>query len=147
MNELKSAYENDFHHWIEQHIELLRTGRVLELDTEHLIEELEGMANRDKNALISHCKILLTHLLKWPFQQHDFTENNNIILEQRSEIHDLLENIPSLKNQLAMAVTKAYPKAVILAAKETGLDKNSFPVQCPYSVGQLLDDEFYPVVD
>lgn len=153
MNDLQLEYEQDFHRWIERHIELLRTGNIAELDREHLIEELEGMANRDKNALVSHLKILLMHLLKWQFQLSEFKERwseftgkswRNTILEQRSEIHDQLESIPSLKNQLADLVVKAYPKAVNLAVMETGLPRKTFPLDCPYSVKQLLDDDFYP---
>jgi hypothetical protein len=153
MNDLTLSYEKDYHQWIEQHIQLLKTGQWQELDTVHLIEELEGMANRDKHALISHFKILILHLLKWEFQRADLHDRweeftgkswRNTIIEQRSEIQDLLEQIPSLKNALNDSIIRAYPKAVLLAAKETGLDKNHFPTHCPYTVEQILDDDFYP---
>ena len=49
-----------------------------------------------------------------------------------------------MQNYLEDALQKAYPKAVSLAKKETGL--NCFPKQCPYQVQQILDDNFYPTI-
>jgi hypothetical protein len=153
MNTLALEYEQDFHSWIEKHINLLKTGNVNDLDKEHLIEELEGMANRDRNELVSHFKILIAHLLKWQFQLNQLNDRwsefkggswKATIIEQRSEIQDQLESIPSLKRSLEEAVIKAYPKAVSLAAKETGFPPKTFPKECPYSVEQLLGDDFYP---
>ena len=151
--ELKREYEQDFHHWIEHHITLLRSGRFNEIDVEHLIEELESMAGRDRNELVSRLKILIAHLLKWQFQLQQLNEQwqefdgrswRRSIIEQRSQLADLLENIPSLKHHLSESVNLAYPKAVNLAIDETKLPKSLFPKTCPYTVEQLVDKEFYP---
>lgn len=153
MSTLATEYEHNFESWVNQHIALLQAGRVNELDVEHLIEELAGMAKRDRNELVSHLVILLAHLLKWEFQWRQLSEAwqqfsgkswQHSILEQRYRIQAQLENSPSLKNYLAEAVDKAYPKAVILAAKETQLPISEFPTICPYLIEQLLDDDFYP---
>jgi len=148
MNTLSLEYEQDFPGWINQHIAWLKAGQF-----HQLIEELEGMANRDRNELVSHLKILMAHLLKWQFQLKQLSERweefkgsswRTSMVEQRSEIQDQLENNPSLKSHLTEAMTKAYPKAVLLAVKETGLPMKIFPKDSPYSITQLLDDDFYP---
>jgi len=150
---LHTDYEQHFEHWVAQHIALLKAGRVHELDIEHLIEELTGMARRDRNELISHLIILLAHLLKWEYQLRQLTDAweqfsgkswHNSILEQRYQMIEQLENTPSLKNFLDQAITQAYPKAVSLAADETGLPNTHFPPLCPYTVAQILDKTFYP---
>lgn len=150
---LKLEYEKDFHQWIEQHIQILRENRFNELDVDHLIDELEGMAGRDRNELVSRLKILIAHLLKWQFQLKQLNELwekfkgsswRQSIIEQRSQIADLLENILSLKRNLHDAVMIAYPKAVNLTVDETGLSKTTFPHECPYTIEQLLDKAFYP---
>ncbi|BAP54684.1 hypothetical protein THII_0387 [Thioploca ingrica] len=98
----KLEYEQDFHQWIEHHITLLRDGRLNEIDVEHLIEELEGMAGRDRNELVSRLKILIAHLLKWQFQLQQLSERwkefdgrswQRSIIEQRSEIADQLGRV------------------------------------------------------
>ncbi|BAP54519.1 hypothetical protein THII_0222 [Thioploca ingrica] len=151
--ELKREYEQDFHQWIEHHITLLRSGRFNEIDVEHLIEELEGMAGRNKHELISRLIGLIAHLLKWQFQLKQLSERwqefdgrswRRSIIEQRYQIAYLLESIPSLTNYLSESVNLAYPKAVNLAIDETKLPKSLFPKTCPYTVEQLIDKEFYP---
>ncbi len=64
----QSLYDTDFNSWIHAHILLLKEARFAELDTIHLIEELEDMAKRDQRALISNFRIVIAHLLKWQYQ-------------------------------------------------------------------------------
>ncbi|OQW92022.1 MAG: hypothetical protein BWK78_02935 [Thiotrichaceae bacterium IS1] len=146
-------YEKDFYGWVTHHIELLKQRKFDEVDLDILIEELESMSVQDKNTLASRFIILIAHLLKWQYQFNQLNERwNNFtgaswqgsIREQRIKIEFQLENSPSLKNYLNEAVAKAYPKAVALAAKETGISKTIFPNECPYSLEQLLNDNFYP---
>ena len=151
--DLKHEYEQDFHQWIEHHITLLREGRFSEIDTDHLIEELEGMVRRDRDELISRLVILIAHLLKWQFQLNQLSERwqefdgrswRRSIIEQRNEILRQLRNQPSLKSYLLNAVIEAYPDAVKIARQETKLALSVFPKECPYSTEQLLDEDFYP---
>lgn len=55
-----------------------------------------------------------------------------------------LEDNPSLKSKLDESLRNAYKIARVKAARETGLDKKTFPVGHPYTFDQLMDDEFYP---
>jgi len=153
MNALALEYERDFHSWIEKNIHLLKTGQVHDLDKEHLIEELEGMANRDRNELVSHLIILIAHLLKWQFQFDQLSELYQnfrgaswraTIAEQRKQITRQIKLNPSLKSFFAQAIIESYTDAVDLAVDETGLPESAFPQNCPYSIEQLLDKTFYP---
>ena len=56
----------------------------------------------------------------------------------------LLEESPGLKGYLSEAVTKAYPQAMELAARESELLIETFPGPCPYSEPQILDPYFLP---
>ncbi len=148
-----SMYEQNFQQWVEQHITFLKTGRLQELDIEHLIEELENMARRDKHELINHLIILLAHLLKWEFQLQQLSEMwgafegkswRNTILEQRAQINRQLAFTPSLKSFLNTAIEEAYSAAVQLAVDETNLPLTTFPTDCPYTAERILDKLFYP---
>ena len=148
---LKQEYDSNFENWVSQHIDLLKAKQWQAMDVEHLIEELEGLAKRDRNELVSHLVILLAHLLKWQFQLNQLSERwseftgkswKTSIIEQRYRIQEQLDNYPSLKSYLDDALVRAYPKAISLAKKETGL--SDFPQVCPYTIEQLLDSDFYP---
>jgi hypothetical protein len=145
MNTLVGLYEQDIHAWTRKTAELLRQRRFDELDADHLAEELETMSRRDRHELISRLKILLGHLLKWQFQpNHRSSSWRGSMVEQRLQLRDLLQFSPSLKPFLAEAMIAAYPDAVILAVKETGLAKTVFPDACPYTQAQCMDDDFFP---
>ena len=146
-------YEHDFNAWIYQQISLLKAGKTDEIDVEHLIEELEDMGKSNLRELESRFIILIAHLLKWQFQLATLeTQWQNFegkswrktIIEQRSQISNLLEEMPSLKQKLQNAAIKTYPKAVTFAVDETGLPPSTFPEKCPYTIEQLLDKHFYP---
>lgn len=138
-------HDSDFHAWTQQQAALLKQGRLDQIDLEHLIEEVESMGASERNQLQSRLKILLGHLLKWQFQPRFRSRSwNATIEEQRLSVIGLLEDNPSLKNILEERLLRAYPQGVLLAVKETNIDKSRFPVACPYSLAQILDTSFYP---
>ncbi|EIJ44372.1 protein of unknown function DUF29 [Beggiatoa alba B18LD] len=146
-------YEKDVNEWVTSQIQLLKSGKLELIDIEHLIEELQDMGKSNRRELSNHLKILIAHLLKWQYQLKLLIDKYNgyegkswklTIIEQRFQLMDLLEDIPSLKRELQETIKKSYPKAVLLAVKETNLPQAIFPVECPYTIEQLLDDDFYP---
>lgn len=142
---LQELYNTDFNSWIQQHIFLLKAGRVNEIDNTHLIEELEEMSRKNKDELINRLVILIAHLLKWQYQPN-YQSNSwrSTIDEQRDQINANIESYPSLKPYISEAIEKSYPRAIKLAIKETRLPSNVFPDICLYSKEQLFDEDFYP---
>jgi hypothetical protein len=61
-------YEKDFYAWANKNAELLRTGKLSEVDAENIAEELETMGRSEKRELTNRLAVLLAHLLKWVFQ-------------------------------------------------------------------------------
>ncbi|MDD1650135.1 MAG: DUF29 domain-containing protein [Methylococcaceae bacterium] len=96
-----NLYESDFFGWTQRQSELLRAGRFEEVDTEHLIEEIEAMGRSERQQLTRRLEILLTHLLKWRYQP-DFRGRSwqLTIIEQRRRIAKLLAANPSLQARL-----------------------------------------------
>lgn len=151
---ISQLYDTDFSAWALRNAELLKTGQLEQADLMHISEELESMAKKDRNELVSRLIILLAHLLKWQYQLatlsemwQEFTGNRwqSSIDEQRLQIHRQLKLSPSLKPFFSEAMLEAYPDAVKLAARETGLGKTAFPTGCPYTQEQLLDEDFFPI--
>ncbi|MEB3249738.1 MAG: DUF29 domain-containing protein, partial [Merismopediaceae bacterium] len=71
-------------------------------------------------------------------------------VEHRQRVHKSLRDTPSLKNYLEMAIQSAYPDARKVAIKEGKLAKfgvqipaeMAYPVTCPFTLEQLLDEDF-----
>jgi len=139
------SYDQDFYAWIMHNVNLIRQGRLAEIDALQVAEELESMGKRDKRELMSRFKILLMHLLKWQVQSEKISRSwEQTIDEQREQINLILIDSPSLKYQLVEKINDTYSLAVKAAMKETNLPLKTFPTICPYSVEQLLDEAFYP---
>ncbi|QTA88855.1 DUF29 domain-containing protein [Desulfonema magnum] len=145
MNNLAAVYDQDFYLWLCQNTELLREGRIEEIDIENIAEELDAMGKSQHRELLSRLRVLFAHLLKWQFQpDHRSGSWKGTILEQRYQIEQLLEMSPSLKHKMEQKISKAYNKAVGYAAAETGISKSVFPKTCPYVLEEALDEDFYP---
>jgi len=138
-------YHQDYSLWLQSQVKLLRTGRFHELDVEHLIEEMVDMGASSRRALASHLIILLAHLLKWQFQpEHRCSSWSGSIVEQRVQIEDLLDASPSLGSLIPELMAHTYPKALKIASKETGIPYSGFPSASPYTLDQILDEDYFP---
>ena len=140
-----SLHDRDFYTWTQQQAALLRAGRLAELDVANLLEEVEDMGRSEKRELLNRLAVLLAHLLKWRYQSQRRGRSWALtIKEQRLEARAELEDNPGLKPRLPEAFHRAYARACLQAAKETRLEESSFPKSCPWTVEQVLDDEFWP---
>lgn len=138
-------YETDYMQWIETTIEKLRSQDYANVDWENLIEEIEAMGRRDRQSLKSNLIVILLHLLKWEFQPEKRSGSwESSIIEHRRRVKDDLIDSPSLKPYLENIFAECYTQAVKQAKAETGLPLQTFPVQCPYELPQVIDDEFLP---
>ncbi|MEO0374349.1 MAG: DUF29 domain-containing protein [Cyanobacteria bacterium P01_A01_bin.17] len=138
-------YETDLVQWADETAELLRQGRMSELDIENLIEEVEDLAGRHRDALESQLTRLLMHLLKWKYQPQKRSGSwAGSIRESRKQIRRLIRKYPSLKNHLTKEFDVCYEDAVEDASDETGLASKAFPVKCEWTVADVFDKEFLP---
>lgn len=138
-----NLYSTDYFAWTQQQAALIKAGRWLEIDTEHLAEEIEDMGKSEKRTLENRLEVLLMHLLKWQYQPGYRGKSWRLtIKEQRIRLVEHLKENPSLKGKLDECLKNAYRLAVIGAERKTGLD--GFPDTCPYSIVQILDANYLP---
>ncbi|CAB3680422.1 hypothetical protein LMG24076_02409 [Trinickia soli] len=140
-----TSYEKDVVAWANEQAALLRAGKFSALDIEHIAEEIEDVGKSEQRELISRMAVLLAHLLKWQFQSARRGASwQRTIKAQRLDVAYLLDEAPSLKPKLADAewMRVVWAKALAQAVSETGLDV--FPETCPWSMEQVLDEEFMP---
>ena len=153
MNDLKipspalavPGYEEDLVAWMESQIELLRGRKFGQLDLENLLEELDGMVRHERRELRSRLELVMLHLLKHQFQSSRRRRSwLSTLHEQRREIAAVLEDSPSLRRLVDGYLEASYAHVAKRAALETGLARSDFPASCPYTLEQLLDDDFLP---
>ena len=140
-----AGYDNDFYAWTQAQAGLLRSGQFSKVDIENVAEELESMGRSDKRELDSRLEILLMHLLKWQIQVRGRSPGwSGTIREQRRRIEKLLRESPSLRPIVGQLIPEAFTEARDKAAEETGLAETTFPSECPFSLEQILAEDFLP---
>lgn len=140
-----TLYETDFYAWTSEQAALLRAGRLAEADIANIVEEIETLGRSEKRELVSRLTVLLMHMLKWRHQARKRGKSWRLTIEdQRLELARHLRDDPSLKSKLAEAINDAYQSARLKAARETGLDKSTFPDACPWTYEEITDDNFWP---
>lgn len=142
-------YELDFYDWALRQANLLRNEDYADLDHENLIEEIEDMARRHRDALESHLVVLLRYLLKV-----SYLPNRNpacgwrlTIKEQRYQILRLLKNNPSLRYLVPELMLDLYPQARDLAMSDLAnddMDVRNLPADCLWTEEQILDLNWLP---
>jgi Domain of unknown function DUF29 len=148
-------YEQDINLWRESVIKQIKERNFQSIDWENLVIELEDMGKAEKRAFISNLTILIAHLLKLMVQKDapDSMKGSwySSITEHRFRVQQDLQENPSFQSSLEEVILKAYKDALKLAIKEGqrasfGLRKpdiKEYPPECPFTIKQILDDEFY----
>jgi len=132
-----TLYERDLNLWLGEAIAQLKVGDFHNLDVENLIEELEGLAGRDRREIDSRLITLIEHILKrcYIYMPDCFGGWQNTIITQRDELTLILEQSPSLKRYFLerfdrnfsvalRKVTDAYPNHKIPHTWQFSLDIN-----------------------
>ncbi|MBF0333316.1 MAG: DUF29 domain-containing protein [Alphaproteobacteria bacterium] len=143
-----NLYERDFFAWANEQAALLRAGNLSAADIGHIAEEIESMGRTEKRELVSRLTVLLSHLLEWRYQPSRRGASwYASITNTRRDLADHLDDNPSLKAMLGAAIAKAYGRAILEAAAETGLDRETFPATCPWGFERVMGETFWPSGD
>ena len=136
---IHSLYDADEYSWLLHQADLLRADRLKDLDRSSLIEFLSDIAQTHKDRFESAVRVLLHHLLKVRLQPEKLTRGWVLtIVKQQLQAEKMIENNPGMKPLLPKLYGDAYTDAVRLAAAETGIAKDEFPVQNPWTMGEAL---------
>lgn len=139
----EKLYDTDFYRWTQEQAKLLSLGKWEMLDVVNLVEEIESLGKQQKQELRNRLGILIGHLLKWDYQPAFRSKSwKATIREQRNEVLDILEENPSLNPYLNEAIQKGFRQGINLVVRETPLDYNNLPTECPYTVTQILNPQF-----
>jgi hypothetical protein len=138
---MQNLYDRDFYCWALETAAALRSGRIAEVDLDHVAEEIESMANRDLRELKSRLERILEHKLKLQLISGPVRERNDAgwtgsISRQQAAIEDLLAQSPSLRPRIAELISGAYNHAARTVARSFRVAP---PDDCPWSVDEILE--------
>jgi hypothetical protein len=142
----KSLYETDFVEWSARMADLLRRGRLSELDLANVAEEIEDLGKSERSAVRSQLRRMLVHLLKSRIQpERSGASWRGSVASARTEILDHFADSPSLRKHAETNLQRIYREAVELALVETNLDGHAanpdIPEECPYTLEALFEGD------
>ena len=138
---MNTLYETDFSAWAIDQADHLRRKEFNMLDFDHLVEEIETLGISDQRALKSHMANVLTHLLKKKYQPNKCTKSwIDSIDAARDEVRFLLKKNPSFNRLLPEFLPLSYKTARVKAFQETGLETDTFPKECPWTIEEVLGE-------
>jgi uncharacterized protein DUF29 len=138
------SYDTDFYAWTQTQAAALRAKDVAALDLENLAEEIDSLGINTEHAITRQLQRLLLHLLKWRYQPTHRTPSwRRSIRQARDSIADRLDRSHSLRDSSLQRLPLAYRRARRDAADDTGLPPATFPETCPWSVTQVLGEDFW----
>ncbi len=144
-------YEEDFVRWTEQQSRALREaagiGTNLPLDWENLAEEVESLGRSERRELRSRLAVILEHLLKLEHSPATDPRRGWIetVARERSQIELLLEDSPSLRDEVGAMIARASSRAADLTARLLRLQGENVGNLSPptFTDDQILGD-WYP---
>jgi hypothetical protein len=151
---MSDLYETDIARWSEEQAALLRRFVGLKrpdfvsflsemVDWENVAEEIEDVARSERREIANRLVVLCRHLLKWQFQPDQRSGSwRGSIVEARNGIARLKRDSPSLQSYPENVLPGAYADGRREAEAETGL--TNLPVQCPWTIDEVLDPDFLP---
>jgi hypothetical protein len=139
----RKLYDEDFYVWAERQAELLRARRFDGLDLENLIEEVEGLADVKRSAVLNNTRVAIEHLLK--LQHSPAADPRNgwraSVREHRRRLQ--IDLTPRLRQVLADELPGLYAMArddASAALRDHGEDAGVLPQACPYTLDQIIGD-------
>ena len=132
--------EADLYSWALRQAELLRAGRLADIDPAGIAAEIDDVGEEQYLRLESALRVLMLQLLKWDHQPAMRSRSWTLaVVEQRRRVERQLKKNPGLKSQLEEALAAAYEDARDEAANETGLPLRTFPASRPFDYAQIME--------
>jgi Domain of unknown function DUF29 len=138
--EKTAAKRDDLYSWAVRQAELLRAGRLSEIDPVGIAEEIDDVGKEEYHRLESALRVVMLHLIKWDHQPDRRSRSWTLsILEHRRRVDRQLRESPGLKSQLDKALDAAYEDARLEAASETDLPLSAFPLRRPFDYVEIME--------
>jgi hypothetical protein len=131
---------DDLYSWAVRQADLLRAGRLSEIDPVAIAEEIDDVGEEEYHRLESALRLVMLHLLKWDHQRDRRSRSWALSIdEHRRRVHRQLRRSPGLESQLDEALEGAYEDARLEASSETGLPLKIFPHDLSFNYSEIME--------
>jgi len=140
-------YETDYHQWLEQQAQLLREGRIEDIDAQNLVEEFEDLAMGERAAVESHAETVIEHLLKLEHSPAGRPRRGGRLTVVRHRGRLAKRLTASLRNRLQASLGEVYDgarRAAVIGLEADKVGADQLPDACPYTLDQILDPDWLP---
>jgi Domain of unknown function DUF29 len=140
-------YEADFPLWAERQAALLRAKRFDELDLENLIEEVEDLSRRERESVENHVETIVEHLLTVALSPAERPRRGWLVTIDKQRVKLARELTTTLRNHLEVELPDLYTglrRPVGRQLEKDGVQSDSLPPACPYTLDQILDPDWFP---
>jgi hypothetical protein len=148
---MAELYEEDFYAWTQAQADALRRldAAAVGLDLANLIEEVEGLGRSQRDAVRSQLRRIIEHCLKLEWSRADRPRGGwqASIVDARAVLRDKLSAslMRDLEDRLPILHGDARRGAAIGLRDHGEPDAaDALPDTCPYTLEQLLLDDWYP---
>jgi hypothetical protein len=132
--DMAELYHTDYYTWAMTNAELLKKGKLDEVDYINLAEEVKDLGNSEYYRLVSFFANLLSHLYKWDNQPELRTKSWKVtIINSISDIALTIKRNPGLKNKSVFneIFSEGWKKARTIIYSDTELEY--IPNESPYT--------------
>jgi hypothetical protein len=140
-------YETDHYRWLEEQAELLREGRLEDIDALNSISEFEELAVGDRASVESHAEMVVEHLLKLHYSPADRPRRGWRLTVTRHRGRSSKQLTTTLRHLLEASLEEVFEdarRAALIGLEVDRVPADRLPIECPYTLEQILDRDSLP---
>jgi hypothetical protein len=140
-------YETDYYEWLEQQAQLLREGRIEDIDAQNLVEEFEELAMGERASVESHAETVIEHLLKLEYSPSDRPRRGWRLTVARHRGRLAKRLTAGLRRRLEASLGEVYRdarRAAVIGLEVENVPAAQLPAACPYTPDQIVDPDWLP---
>jgi Domain of unknown function DUF29 len=143
-----ALYEEDFAAWLDVQAAALRERRVMDLDLDNLIEEVESIRRAELRSVEHHAQIVIAQLLqlarstdgdpRWSWK--------STAMAHRHQLEMSLS--PTLRQELQARLERSMRGAARSPRRywrPRATPHEWLPQRCPYTLAEILADDWFPI--
>lgn len=149
---MRPAHDRDYYSWTQEQAALLRARRFDLLDIERLAAAVEdiGRTRNESRDISARLAVVIGFLLRLQVQQKRTDGQTQIwrvtVNSQRHQLARYFYANPELGESPkgAELLAAAWEDGRLLAVRQSGLDDHQFPKDCPFTIAQIIEPDFWP---